>query len=702
MIDAPDSATKNTVEEVGPDEDGALFHRLQGWVKSAADHLGDWRKEADEAYNFYNGYQWSDTEIEAFRQTERAAPVFNLVQINIDAIAGLEVNNRQEVKYLPRTAGDVQVDELLSSAAAWVRDQAHSDREESDAFKDAAITGIGVTETRKGRADDDITVDRRDPRQMVWDKNATKGNLSDRRFAARICMMDRDEAEAMFPGEAVLELNAKWAIYSLPDSTMSKEERTDYERENRASDPDGGLPKQICMVEVEWYDWEGPKKVYKQGFLGQTRVLEVNALEQWAYNFITGKRDEKKKTWYGIVRALKDPQRILNKFLATIIHILATNAKGGYFYERGAFSDQRKAEDDMANPQKMVEVNEGALVKGQIKERTPPPLPQGAVMLVEFTMQNISRVSGINVELLGSADRDQPASLEMQRRQSAVSTQASLFDSKRFYHEEQGRTLLALMKTLPPETLVRITIDPFDAEQARLMIPPQPQQQPGMDPMAYQQAVQQWQQQADAAQAEIQQMEEGKKREVFAQMSTIMKAFSDDSIKFDVIVDEAPQSPNQQQDILGKLAIMSQNGVALPPEAQAVIIKNIGLPSTVADELAKATTGQNPQVMELQQQLQQGAQQLQQVQAENAQMKADRSLDEQKLQLDREKLALERTKTNSEALAQTGGVPIGEHIVPAADVLAGLAQNVEQLNQAVSAILQAARGPAQPQPMGQP
>jgi len=222
----PGDATKDTVDAVGADPDGSLFRRLKGWTKASIDHLAEWRKEADESYEFYNGYQWSSEELAIFEADGRPAPVFNLVQINIDALAGLEVNNRQNVKYLPRTAGDVQVDELLSSAAMWVRDQARSEREESDAFTDAAIAGIGVTETRKPEPDA-IAIDRRDPRTAFWDRNATKRNLADRRYAGRVVWLDLDEAEGMFPDVPHAELNAKWAAYGVADSDPGIEHK-DY------------------------------------------------------------------------------------------------------------------------------------------------------------------------------------------------------------------------------------------------------------------------------------------------------------------------------------------------------------------------------------------------------------------------------------------------------------------------------------------
>ena len=90
----PGDATRDTVDAIGADPDGSLFRGLKGWAKASIDHLAEWRKEADESYEFYNGYQWSTDELAIFEADGRPAPVFNLVQINIDALAGLEVNNR--------------------------------------------------------------------------------------------------------------------------------------------------------------------------------------------------------------------------------------------------------------------------------------------------------------------------------------------------------------------------------------------------------------------------------------------------------------------------------------------------------------------------------------------------------------------------------------------------------------------------------
>lgn len=633
-VDAPDT-NRPTGPDPSLDADGDLFRKLKDWAKSGIDAMGEWRKDADEAYAFYAGDQWSDGERQAFESDGRVAPIFNLTAINVDAVCGLEVNNRLDVKFLPRSQGDVAVNEMLSSAAMWVRDEAQAEDEESDAFQDAVITGLGMTETRKSD-EETITIDRRDPREGFYDPSAKKPNLVDRRFGGRVVMIDTDEAMSLYPGVPVSVLDAKWASLGL-NERKSGEELLDYSTEQRGALGDKDWkPKKICLVEIEWFDWQDGRKVMRQAILGKSGVLEQNDLEAWAYNWITGKHDKKNNRWFGIVRGLRDPQKLINKFLATLTHILATNAKGGLLYERGAFTDQRAAERDWANPQKNVEVAEGALVRGAIKAREAPPLPAGAIQLMEFAVGNIRSISGINVELLGTADRDQPASLELQRRQSAVTILASLFDAKRRYHKEQGKTLFALMRTLPPEMLVRVTVDADDPA----LMPPLP---PGMPPEQVIQAREQWKQQ-------VAQQQEAKKREMFVQFGVVSRALSDETLKFDVIVDEAPSSPNQQQEIAAKLGELASRGMQLPPEAQAIIVENIGLPSTVATKLAEALGGNNPQVMELTQALQRTQQEAAQWRAELEGVKMDRSLDGAKIQVDQFKAQTDRLSAETERM----------------------------------------------------
>ena len=57
--------------------------------------------------------------------------------------------------------------------------------------------------------------------------------------------------------------------------------------------------------------------------------------------------------------------------------------------------------------------------------------PQGFYQLLEFAISSLRDVTGINLELLGQQDQNQPGILEAQRKQAGMTVLATLFDSLR-------------------------------------------------------------------------------------------------------------------------------------------------------------------------------------------------------------------------------------------------------------------------------
>lgn len=493
-----------------------LLSRFIRWHKTDRDHFQRWRQEAAEMYDFVAGNQWTEEDLQILADQLRPAITFNRIGPFVDAVGGLEINNRQETRYSPRQVGNAGVDDVLTGAAQWCRQECDAEDEETESFLDVVICGVGCIHTRTdydNEPDGMIVEDRVYPLEMYPDANAKKQNFSDGRHLMRIKDVPLDEAREMFPGVADQDLDAQWAR-DEPDSTRTPHNArlAPYYRIDQAGEIDRDS-QVVRMAEVEWWQfmpawrvldpqsgrfvlmdesaanrwttacrlmgyrptlYKDKKKKYFKAIVG-ARVLKImDGPEQggFQHKFITGKRDQMKGVWYGIVRAMKDPQMWGNKWLSQGLHILNTNAKGGYFAETDAFADIDEARDNLAESDSIVEMNPGALEKIRAKEA--PAFPPQLNTMMEMATQAIPMTSGINMEIMGQSTSQAPqvALLEAGRRQQAMNVLAALFNAKRRYQKEQGRLLLWMIQTyIADGRLIRIN-GPENAQYVPLVHTP--------------------------------------------------------------------------------------------------------------------------------------------------------------------------------------------------------------------------------------
>jgi hypothetical protein len=171
-------------------------------IHDAEDFWHNWRVEARDDFAFISGKQWL-AEDEAILNEQKRPPVtFNYSEKMIDAVVGAEVSNRQEATYRPRGVEDAALAELWNNAAQWARDEGNAEDEESDAFRDMLICGMGWTQMRMSYDEDiegKIVTDRIDPLEMWYDPSAGKPGVIDRRYAFRKWWIDEREAKREWP-----------------------------------------------------------------------------------------------------------------------------------------------------------------------------------------------------------------------------------------------------------------------------------------------------------------------------------------------------------------------------------------------------------------------------------------------------------------------------------------------------------------------
>lgn len=583
-------------------------------IKKAGGHCGEWAKTARDEFAFVAGDQWSEQDKAKLANQKRPIVVFNYSEKMIDAVVGAEVNNRQEFTFKPRNMVSNAITEMMNYAAKWTRDECMAEDEETDAFRDALICGMGWIENKMDYSEDPngMPIESRiDPVEMRWDTASTKPGLADRRWDAWECWMDNDLIRIRWPDaqlnygsgddapEGVLRHIQQGNRYDDENQSEDKEElhenqtrvwsyqcvenepvyRVDNRRGGIEDVPEemfSKIKKDLDRVGLKYVrSW---KKVYYHMFIAEGEDFdEVLSFGPSPYQkgftrqCITGKRDRNKSQWYGLTRVMMDPQRWANKWLSQIMYIINSNAKGGLLAEINALQDPVQAEEDWASSDKIVLLKEGGIAK--IKERTMAAYPSGLAQLMEFALNSLPQVTGINLEALGLADRDQANVLEQSRKQAAYGLLAPIFDSLRRFRKNQGKITWAFIQQFIADgRLIRIA-------------------GPGMDPKVVQ----------------------------------LMRA--PDSFEYDVVVDQSPSAPDVKtqtwQALMQLVPAMLKAGMPMPP----TLLAYAPIPSELAQQwmqfLQQMQQQQVPPAM--QKQMEDLQKQVQQLTEENQQVKQDRT-----------------------------------------------------------------------------
>jgi hypothetical protein len=546
--------------------------KLKLWWRGDRDKAQDWYTEAKEDFDFVANRQYSEDDLKVLKAKKRPPIVFNRVGPIIDAVTGYEIGNRREVRYIPREEGDVQPNEVLTSAGQWFNDKAHGDYVRSAIFNDTIICGMGWSETRIDYTESpegEPREDHIDPFEMAWDRDARERNIKDATRVWRARRVPLSDAMEMFPGYTKDQLNAAWSNISSPADLKRDETVTSGTTSNEyvtiiqcqyitrqthylAQDPLTGEQSEFTKAEFEeankrlkqlaGFEMEGVKfrkKVIKQAFLGGVVLSYGDAPcpDEFSIQCVTGKYDRNKGTWYGLVRAMKDPQRWANKWLSQMMFIMNVNSKGGLLAEKGAFSNMREAERTWSEADAITTVEDGRL--GSIKEKQQAQFPVGFQQLTEYAVSAIREVSGVSLELMGTREADQPASLEAQRKQAGLNILQWAFDGMKLYTERQGAVVLYYLQH-----------DMSDGRLIRIV---------------------------------------GKEQEKFVPLVKQADA------EYDIIVDDAPTSPNQKEQIWAIISsFMPLVGKVIPPEYILKALKYSPLPSTIVAELEQMAAAPNP------------------------------------------------------------------------------------------------------------
>ncbi len=497
-----------------------LVTQVNQWYGDSIEYEREWRRQAREDFEFYLGEQWDETSRHKLREEGRPVLTINKIKPAVKLLCGYERQSRMDIKCLPMEGSDTRVADILTALIKFIMVNNNGEYEQSFQFQDSLVCGRGFSYVYMDFGEDflngEVRVRSLRPFNVFVDPLSAEYDLSDAAYVMRVLQIRRNGLKRLYPemadnidslaveepSDLVNFQGAAGSGYDVPDGS-----------ENRP------LSKDVLVLKECWYRTHG-----EQDFIGDRETGEVypttmadsslKKLMEGSDRFFMVKRvvprvklavvcgnallEDKESPfsfngypiipffaeytpsalncslkYQGLVRALKDPQREINKRRAQLLHIINTAANSGWIMEHGALRDKRILERFGNKPGVVIEVEPGR----RLERITPVPTPRGYIDLEAISTENIKEISAINADLLGHYEKTTPGiAIQLRQRQGIIAVQ-EIFDNFRYTKKLLGKFLIrAIQDYYTPEKILRITgsqmdtWDLFDRQEAMLAL----------------------------------------------------------------------------------------------------------------------------------------------------------------------------------------------------------------------------------------
>jgi hypothetical protein len=420
--------------------------------------------EADIDSRFKAGDQtlWNDIygNLPAFRRRQFN---FNRIRRVINMISGYQRQHRKCTSVTPMNPSDQKTADQFTKLLYHVNNYGHILDIISEAFEGALTTGMNLLSTwmdyRQDPVNGDLKVDNVSYNGYLIDPYFKNMDLSDCNNLWTRKYLSRQQVEALLPNRAEeIKTLRGWGnrdgkFQFLPESyNYGMQDLIIYDEfwylDTR---------KQKLLVDIETgecTEWSGQDEDLKDFLSLYPQVMEMNQtiptvklaivvqgkvmyhgpnplgidrypfIPVWAYY-------EPQIPYFpwrvqGVVRGLRDAQYLYNRRRIIELDILESQISSGWVYKENA----------LVNPKDVFMQGQGrglALrAEAQITDVQridPPQIPPSMIQLSELLGQEISQISGVNEELLGSAEDDKAGILSIIRQGAGLTTLQCLFDN---------------------------------------------------------------------------------------------------------------------------------------------------------------------------------------------------------------------------------------------------------------------------------
>lgn len=449
--------------------------------------------EADLDSRFRAGDQtlWNDIygNLPAFRKRQFQ---FNRIRRVCNMISGYQRRNRKSTIYTPRENADSDTAAQFTKLGYWWNDFANVGAIISEAFDQTLTTGLTLlsfwADYRSDPISGDPKIDCLSYNSFLIDPYFRKADLSDCNYIWTRKFLSKVEAKTLAPDKAdiidslYVQQNRDGKFQFLPESYNYGMQDLLYYDEYWYRD----YREQKLLVDtrtgetMEWTGNEENLREFLRTYQGKittvtqtiptvklATVVEGHVLyhgnnplgiDQFPFVPVLGYYDPQLPyfPWriQGVVRGLRDAQFLYNRRKMIELDIMESQINSGWKVKENALVNPKDA--FLTGQGRLLTLKHDAMMT-DAEQIQPPSVPASMIQLSELLGREIQEVSGVNEELLGSAQDDKAGILSMLRQGAGLTTLQILFDQLDEAQKYLGRIFLQYaQKNFTPGKIKRI------------------------------------------------------------------------------------------------------------------------------------------------------------------------------------------------------------------------------------------------------
>lgn len=446
------------------DDDRHILQQIDSAYQSAITIQQSFWSEADLDTRFRAGDQtlWNELygNLPAFQKRQFQ---FNRIRRVCNLISGHQRRNRRSTNFTPREGSDDAAAAQYTKLYKWWDGFANVGENISQAFDQTLTTGMSLlsfwADYRSDPISGDPKVDTLSYNAFVIDPFFRKPDLSDCNYIMTRKYLSKYEAISLAPDQEDeinklhVRANRDGKFQYLPESynytmqdllTYDEYWYRDYRKQKLLVDLRTGET-------MEWAGNDDNLKAFVRKYKGRVTTLEQTIptvklatllegkvlyhgdnplkIDRFPFVPVLGYYDPQLPYFnirtQGVVRGLRDAQYLYNRRKAIELDILESQINSGI----------KAKEDALVNPKDAFMSGQGRFLvlkqsaqMSDVEMIQAPQVPPSMIQLSEILAREMQEISGVNEELLGSADDDKAGILSMLRQSAGITTLQGLFD----------------------------------------------------------------------------------------------------------------------------------------------------------------------------------------------------------------------------------------------------------------------------------